>query len=403
MAPEILEAKKYDAKADLWSVGTILYEMLFGKPPYMAANMLDLIHKIKQAPPKYTATSVNVNPLAIDLLKGLLQADPDKRMTFEQFYYHPYLENGESDKLLQMSKSIEEILLKPIDHVIEPSPPREKPIAEPTLHRTSSSSSSIRQPKISPFVGGTNLEYSIHSDKKDDSSFIMVDNGIPEKIRTHIMTSLSNMITMTTSGHINYSNIIFDFSQLRHGNDHKFIDQIEGKCKRSWAVAEAAYLMDKYNKQMEALCLYTRSLDLLHQTFKLLNNQPNNERMTAIAMWVRARYSELMDWAERLSLKLQNSQSSLSSSSGSGSLVAACAEDILYKYALKLAKEAAYNEYLSDQSKWQQCSAMYMRSKLVFEHLLYDAENMSKSDQQMLASYVTSFEKRIQHASSHAK
>ncbi len=30
MAPEILQSHKYDAKADLWSVGTILYELVTG-------------------------------------------------------------------------------------------------------------------------------------------------------------------------------------------------------------------------------------------------------------------------------------------------------------------------------------------------------------------------------------
>lgn len=37
MAPEILQFHKYDAKADLWSVGTILFELLVGRPPYNGA------------------------------------------------------------------------------------------------------------------------------------------------------------------------------------------------------------------------------------------------------------------------------------------------------------------------------------------------------------------------------
>ncbi len=31
MAPEILQFQKYDAKADLWSVGTILFELMVGE------------------------------------------------------------------------------------------------------------------------------------------------------------------------------------------------------------------------------------------------------------------------------------------------------------------------------------------------------------------------------------
>ena len=34
MAPEMLLHRKYDARVDIWSVGIILYEALFGKAPY---------------------------------------------------------------------------------------------------------------------------------------------------------------------------------------------------------------------------------------------------------------------------------------------------------------------------------------------------------------------------------
>ena len=46
MAPEILRYEKYDAKADLWSVGTVLYEMVVGRPPFRATNHVELLRKI---------------------------------------------------------------------------------------------------------------------------------------------------------------------------------------------------------------------------------------------------------------------------------------------------------------------------------------------------------------------
>src|SRR5690606_19834846 len=38
MAPEMLRFERYDAKADLWSVGTVLYEMITGRAPFRARN-----------------------------------------------------------------------------------------------------------------------------------------------------------------------------------------------------------------------------------------------------------------------------------------------------------------------------------------------------------------------------
>lgn len=48
MAPEILRHEKYDAKADLWSVGAVTYEMVTGKPPFKAANYMELLRRIEK-------------------------------------------------------------------------------------------------------------------------------------------------------------------------------------------------------------------------------------------------------------------------------------------------------------------------------------------------------------------
>jgi serine/threonine protein kinase len=94
MAPEILSYEKYDAKADLWSVGAVLYEMSVGRPPFRANNHIELLNKIKRAdsrvsfpdedPNKAGATVV---PADIkQLIRLLLKRNPVERAGFEEFF-----------------------------------------------------------------------------------------------------------------------------------------------------------------------------------------------------------------------------------------------------------------------------------------------------------------------------
>ena len=43
MAPEVLLGKEYGRKVDVWSIGTIFYEMLTGFVPFTGKNQMDLV------------------------------------------------------------------------------------------------------------------------------------------------------------------------------------------------------------------------------------------------------------------------------------------------------------------------------------------------------------------------
>ena len=101
MAPEILRYERYDAKADLWSVGAVLYEMAVGKPPFRAQNHIELIKKIDSSKgvkfpdedPQMIANAqakgeeINVVPPDVKMLiRGLLKRLPAERLSFEDFF-----------------------------------------------------------------------------------------------------------------------------------------------------------------------------------------------------------------------------------------------------------------------------------------------------------------------------
>lgn len=46
MAPEVLNRGVYNYKADVWSLGTILFELLTGKSPFKEATNKDELKKI---------------------------------------------------------------------------------------------------------------------------------------------------------------------------------------------------------------------------------------------------------------------------------------------------------------------------------------------------------------------
>ncbi|AMD21032.1 HEL249Wp [Eremothecium sinecaudum] len=87
MAPEILNYQRYNAKADLWSVGTVLYEMCCGRPPFKASNHLELFQKIKKANNVINFPKcVELEPAMVDLICSLLTFEPAKRMGFNDFF-----------------------------------------------------------------------------------------------------------------------------------------------------------------------------------------------------------------------------------------------------------------------------------------------------------------------------
>ncbi|KAI4158582.1 MAG: hypothetical protein LQ342_007321 [Letrouitia transgressa] len=94
MAPEILRYEKYDAKADLWSVGTVLYEMMTGKPPFRASNHVELLRKIERGEDriKFPEETTLMDSMK-KLIRGLLKRNPVERISFNDFFNHTVIKD----------------------------------------------------------------------------------------------------------------------------------------------------------------------------------------------------------------------------------------------------------------------------------------------------------------------
>jgi len=105
-APEIITREGHNKSADWWSYGVLLYEMLFGIPPFYSNNtekMFDLITKGELRFPK----KIIVSDDAKDLIKKLLVKDQDLRLGsnggFEAIKNHPFFK-GFDFKALEEKK-----------------------------------------------------------------------------------------------------------------------------------------------------------------------------------------------------------------------------------------------------------------------------------------------------------
>lgn len=78
MAPEILRQEAYGHKADVWSIGCLFYQLLFGFLPFQGESqqlLIDAVMRGEYGIPK----TVHLTKGCLDFLTNCLQYDPEKR------------------------------------------------------------------------------------------------------------------------------------------------------------------------------------------------------------------------------------------------------------------------------------------------------------------------------------
>lgn len=85
VAPEILEGVPYDQKADMWSLGVIVYILLGGYPPFIEQNQRDLFRKIRKGQYEFHEEYWGqVSSDAKDLISSLLTVSPARRLSADE-------------------------------------------------------------------------------------------------------------------------------------------------------------------------------------------------------------------------------------------------------------------------------------------------------------------------------
>jgi len=97
LAPEVVSGESYTKSIDWWSVGTLIFEMLTGLPPFYSQNEEQMYEKILKMDinyPSYLSAEV------VDLIKKFLNRDPITRLQeLEHIKQHPWFKTVHWEKL----------------------------------------------------------------------------------------------------------------------------------------------------------------------------------------------------------------------------------------------------------------------------------------------------------------
>lgn len=106
VAPEVINAKKganvhYSTKCDVFSVGIIFFFMLTGKIPYDGKDFESVLENNKKAKINFKIKELKkVNEIAFDLLKKMLELEPENRLTAVECLKHEYFHSKEGTLIM---------------------------------------------------------------------------------------------------------------------------------------------------------------------------------------------------------------------------------------------------------------------------------------------------------------
>jgi serine/threonine protein kinase len=100
VAPEIVNGKGHGFEVDWWSLGVVLYEMLYGTTPFNGINRKETFYRILSKEPELTGEKTALR----DLIRRLLEKDPNRRIKVDEIKGHDFFKGVKWDTVLQLAR-----------------------------------------------------------------------------------------------------------------------------------------------------------------------------------------------------------------------------------------------------------------------------------------------------------
>jgi len=103
-APEVSAGRSYGEKADLWSLGCVLYELICLRPPWISDDPVEL-EKMMRDTPFPPLNRSDISPHTRELLHLLLVVNPNKRCSAKQILQLPFMQQTVQNFVIKYEKS----------------------------------------------------------------------------------------------------------------------------------------------------------------------------------------------------------------------------------------------------------------------------------------------------------
>jgi serine/threonine protein kinase len=97
MAPEIVKDEPSDFKADIWSLGIILFALLSSRVPFAGRDRDEMVHNIVNEKLSFAAEELSsISDECKDILNGMLRKDQEARLSISEVLAHPWFAQATS-------------------------------------------------------------------------------------------------------------------------------------------------------------------------------------------------------------------------------------------------------------------------------------------------------------------